>query len=179
MGRFRLFGGSEVHGDNDIKPGKGAGDKVKPQSFGRDLLQLFIVLAVEDGSDGRGEEKYHCVNEDRDGSHGYESIPQGGVDTRKVQHTVAAAEDGLNALGDAGIDGDDDQGEIGDDAVGGHTHIAFQIQDDGIEYDDYHTGGYFRHQRRHAAGKNPSQNSAFQTASDEVELIFSADKMGG
>ena len=58
------------------------------------------------------------------------------------------AEDGLDALGNPCVDGNDHQGEIGNNPVGSYPGVSLEGKDDGVQHDDDDTRGQLRNQGR-------------------------------
>ena len=110
MGGQGPLGRGEVHGHHHVAPGKGAGDEVQPQPLLGDGLQRGVALAVEHGGNLGGAGQHRPVNHHGHAHHGHHGVAQDGGQAFPIPDAVAAAEDGLDALGNPRVNGDDHQG---------------------------------------------------------------------
>ena len=175
----RPFGRGEIRGNHHVEAGERAGDEVQPQTFGRNALQHGVLLAVEDGRDLPGAEEYDGVDRRGEDQRRSERIAQRGLHASGVVQAVAAADDRLDALRDARINGDNDEREIGDDAVRRDADVARKAQDDGVESDHHDAGGNLGDEGRDAAGQNAAKAPEFRPALCEVELVLFPDEVRG
>ena len=169
----------EVHREHYVAPGKGAGDEVQPQPLDGDGLQGGASLAVEHSRNLRGKGKHSPVDCHGDPQHGNHRVPKGGGEPVPVPNAIAAAENGLNALGNSRINRDNHQGEVGDDPVGRHACVALHPQNQRVKDDDHNARGNLRYQGGHPAGKNADGPLPLGAAGHRLKLVFLLDKMGG
>ena len=162
-----------------LNPAKGTGQEIELQAPGGDTLEQGVALAVEDGGGGRRPEKDDGVEQEGQGQDCHQGVAEGGPDRGPVAHAVAAADNGLDALGDAGVEGEHHQGQVGDDPVGGHPHVPRLGQEDAVEHDYHHAGRDLGDQGGRPAGQDAGGTLALQGAAGEVELVLPAEEVGG
>lgn len=177
MRRQRPLRGRKVNGQDDVESGERTGDKVQAEPVHGNSLQHGVMFAVKYRSNRRRAEKYDHVYADGKDCHGQYRITQKRPDGIVIFQSEAPAHERLDSLGDSRVNGDDHQGKVGDYAVGGHAHITVQIHDDRIKDNHDHAAGYFRYQRRNAAGQDPACLSRLRPAFHRMEFIMFPDKM--
>ena len=161
----------EVGGEDGVEGHKGDGGEVELEPFHRNLLQLGVVFAVEDLRDGAGEQKQDKVDHSRQRNHRGHGAVQQLAGLLPQMLPVGAADEGLDALSDAVVDGDHHQRDVGDDAVGGDAGVAGKAEDDGVKDDHGDAGGHLRQQRRKAQRDVGAHHRCAQAGAGQVEAL--------
>ena len=154
MGRKHILRGGKKDGQNDVEAGEHAARKIDPESRFRNALQKRVSFAIEYRSDSSRSEKHADIDRCGHQEHGQERITQINPHPAPLSRPVRAAHQRLYALGDAGINGDHHEGQVGDHTISRHAGISLQPENHRVEYDDDNPGRNFRDQRRQAGGKN-------------------------
>ena len=128
-------------GGDQVQPGKGKAQKVEPQALLRHLLERRISVPVEEGHQRPGGEE---------GQRGHaqpraQGQPQGhaaqGAHPGGVPPAVGQADQGLDALIDAGEESEGHQRQVGHNAVGRHPQRPRQAEGQQVEDHQHQAGG--------------------------------------
>ena len=113
------------------------------------------MFAVKDSSNGVRAKKDTQVDPGREQEDSPGCIAEDGMKVLLLSGSVIAAEDGLDSLGDPGVDSDHYQRDVGDYTVCSHSDVPCQSQDQDIKDNDHDPRGNFRDQGRDPAGEDP------------------------
>ena len=147
MRRQRPARRGEEHGCDYIESRERRGNEIQPESRDRNGCQVRVAGRIEYVRDRPGAEENDEIDGGRNGEHEQKRHPENPPGRAGVAGAPGAADDRLNALRYARIQGQHDQGNVGDDSVCRHADIALQPEKNRVERDHHDAGRGLGHQR--------------------------------
>lgn len=137
------------------------------------------MVPVEKVRNGNGKDHDRHICGQGKQKRGAQRIAFRAASDRGSLRTRVPAHDRLDSLRDPGEHCGEDQSDIGENAVSGHSHIAVQIQDKEVKYNDDDTGGDLGDQRGDSQGADVRRARDGRTGLYRVEMILLPYKMRG
>ena len=137
---------------------------------------MFTVKSRCDRIRKYKENQVHHCGQDYHGNHG---VSQKLTDAVCLFPAVGMADKRLDSLGDSGIERKNHEGNIGDDSVGSHSGIAFQVQNQHVKYNHDNRSADLGQQGRKSEGNVGTDGICIRNQFPEMESSFLSKPVRG